>query len=116
MPRKEVSQLKMKLSRLHPHMFLLVQPKHLRSQLPEASGGKWSLATPSRAVPHSTLMHPAGTLCVSPTLSGWGHKVAGQAESPPRAWEVKDQPDQGFQPHMFQLQVLCSTAQESQHT
>lgn len=117
LPRKEVSQLKMKLSRLHPHMFLLVQPKHLRSQLPEAPGGKWSFATPSRAVPHSpTLTHPAGTLCASPAMAGWGHKVPGQADNPPRGWEVKNWPDPRLSCFSCKCVMVCSTAQKSQHT
>lgn len=69
------------------------------------------MATPSRAraVPHSpTLMNPAGTLCASPALSCCGHKVAGQADCPPRGWEVKDQPDPRLSAsHASAASVLC---------
>lgn len=119
LPRKEVSQLKMKLSRLHPHMFLLVQPRHLQSQLPEASWGKWSLATPSRAAPHSpTLTHPAGTLCASPAMAGWGHKWLGKQIVLLMAGRWRIGLTQGFQPCVLQLQVcyvMFNCLEESTH-
>lgn len=79
LPRKEVSQLKMKLSRLRPRMLLLVQPKHLWSQPPEASGGKRPLATPSRAAPHGPLPTlPTGTLPAFPATAGWAYTCLGR--------------------------------------
>lgn len=113
LPRKEVSQLKMKLSRLRPRMLLLVQPKHLWSQPPEASGGKWPLATPSRAAPHGPLPTlPPGTLPAFPATAGWAYTCLGRQSS---SWLGGEDVSlaQAFQPGMLQLLVQPFKADKS---
>lgn len=118
LPRKEVSQLKIKFSRLHPHMFLLVQPKHLRTQLPEAPGGKWSLATPSRAVHAVPLSHTLQAPSVPPLPWQVGVTKCLGKQIILVAGRSRIGLTQGFQPHMLQLQVyyaMFHCPEESTH-
>lgn len=54
---------------------------------PEVSGGKWPLATFSRAASPWTSSHPrAGTLRAPSAMAGWSHVIR-QTASPPHGWE-----------------------------